>query len=327
MGFVINSNEWNFDNWTAEDILGALEAVLERVAVAKERNEKVWIGDDFQTKSMLGGKDLWSFLGNEELANISQDVKNELAAWMSTVSYYADEEIPPGMMENLDVAIDGGTPEQNLDIAWVHHSVRNRNAIACLSLRESGVKTTVSMLGNVDVHWVLDEDSVVEFWRDAIDVERDCRSTIERIGPSAFPNLYFQPAVWNGLDDLSDGYVPLRHIIRTYLKGLNDEGCWIFSSGGTDLVRDRSKTYPVVSVSNKLVIERFGAIQLNVSPEKAGVKSHEASRIAREVVVKGRTLYCEWHGKFEPHQNRIYFHPPVPESNNRIVIGIFNRHL
>jgi hypothetical protein len=327
MAFVINSREWDFENWEPAQILETLEAVLERVAIARQRSEKVWIGEDFQTRAMYLGKDLWTFLSDKKLSNISQDVKNEFAAWMSSASYYADEELPPGMMDALLIKVDDSAEVENLDIAWAHHNVRNHTAVACLSLYHGGGRTTTSVLGSVQVHWVLNESSVVAFWRDAIDVERDCRETIERVGPHAFPNLYFQPGVWQGLDDLSDGYAPLRQRVRAYLSGLDDFGAWIFLTGGADLRRERDRLYESGTPSDKLVMDRFGALQMNVSPEKANVEAHVASRMAREVVVKGRTLYCEWHGKFEPHQNRVYFHKPVQESDNRVVIGIFSRHL
>jgi hypothetical protein len=327
MAFVLNSEEWNFEKWDSDDILNILESVLERVAVSKQRGEKIWIGDDFQSKSMLNGEDLWSFLGNEKVSNISQEVKNELAAWLGTANYYADEEIPLAMMDDAEISVDKGASEQNLDLAWAHHNILCRKAVACLSLCQSGVRSSTSKTGTVSIHYVLDEKSVLEFWRDAIDIERDCRETIERIGPHAFPNLYFYPQVWKGLDDLTDGYSPLRHTIRNYLEGLNDYGSWIFSAKGSDLRRDDNKIYVESSASDKIVMERFAAIQLDVSPEKAKVEDHVASRTAREVLVKGRILYCEWHGKFEPHQNRIYFHKPVPESGHRIVIGKINRHL
>jgi hypothetical protein len=42
---------------------------------------------------------------------------------------------------------------------------------------------------------------------------------------------------------------------------------------------------------------------------------------------EGRTLYCEWHYKFEPHINRAHVHPPIPESGGKMIIAIFRDHL
>lgn len=60
MAFVIDSSEWNFDNWPPELIVEKLENILERIHIALERSENVWFGEELQNKEILQGHDLWS---------------------------------------------------------------------------------------------------------------------------------------------------------------------------------------------------------------------------------------------------------------------------
>ena len=60
LAFIIDSSEWSFDNWSREQMSSALDKLLERVAISRDRNETVWIGDDLQTRGVANGRDLWS---------------------------------------------------------------------------------------------------------------------------------------------------------------------------------------------------------------------------------------------------------------------------
>ncbi len=79
-------------------------------------------------------------------------------------------------------------------------------------------------------------------------------------------------------------------------------------------------------VTNQLVERRFRGWGLEIAPENPDVWEDGRCRRARERVLEGRTLYCEWHYKFG-HRNRAHIHPPVPESQDKLVVAIFRDHL
>ena len=64
-----------------------------------------------------------------------------------------------------------------------------------------------------------------------------------------------------------------------------------------------------------------------MAPENPDVYLDRRCREARQITIAGRTLFCEWHGKLEPHRNRVHVHPPVRESKDKLIIGIFDEHL
>ena len=63
MSFVVDGSEWHFDGATDEQIYRTVDAFLELVQTSRERGEEVWIGEDFQTRPMRDGLDLWSLFG------------------------------------------------------------------------------------------------------------------------------------------------------------------------------------------------------------------------------------------------------------------------
>ena len=80
-------------------------------------------------------------------------------------------------------------------------------------------------------------------------------------------------------------------------------------------------------VSNQIIGRRFKKWGFDIAPEKPNVREDGRCRRPRERVLEGRTLYCEWHYKFEGHVNRAHIHPPVSESGGKMIIAIFRDHL
>ncbi|MBB5192619.1 hypothetical protein HNQ50_003363 [Silvimonas terrae] len=330
MSFVIDGSEWNFNGWSSEDIIFAIDLLLERVEIAKNRKETIWIGDDLQTRSMLGDLDLWSLVAPDSPISVPPEIRQELAAWLGRASKYLDEpDWPHGMADALLIGVDGQAQQaENADWAWAHHHVRNGRPVACIGLRRSGVHDTDSVYGHAVVHWVVDENSHRAFWRDAIELEGDSQEALERLAPHAFPDLFFQANVWRGLNELVGGYDAERKTVQKYLRVLDDQGYWAFTCPPPALSRGEADgPDPKARPSNQIIERRFMGLALEVAPEKPNVHDDTRCREAREIVLGGRTLYCEWHGKLKPHQNRLHFHPPVPESGEKVIIAIFHRHL
>lgn len=327
MAFVVDGSEWRFDGWTEHDVVSALDLLLARVEAARDRQEVVWVGQDLQSRIVRNGADFWTMLSQPEFHAFAE-ITHELAAWLSRGSFYEDEPAWPVGLEEMGIQIDNEAPSDNLDVAWAHHSVRSNQAVACLGLRRSGVHQTRSSLGTANVHWVCTEAEHRQFWRAAIDIEHDSEDTLIRLASHAFPTLYFANDVWRGLGRFNGGYQAVRITLRRYLSVLDDDGAWAFTAAPPALTRAEPQAVDQSGRPSHQVIERrFNGLGLTMAPENPNVYGDKVCREAREIRVGDQMLYCEWHGKFEPHQNRIHVHPPVVESDGKVVVGIFRDHL
>src|SRR5690606_12755726 len=92
MSFVIDANDWNFAGLTAAQLVDALDGLLDRISVAHERDETVWIGDDLQTRAVLGQDDLWSLLGPNSPIILPDDLWQRITAWLLHAPRYLDED-------------------------------------------------------------------------------------------------------------------------------------------------------------------------------------------------------------------------------------------
>jgi hypothetical protein len=303
VSFVIDGSEWKFDGWSADEIDTALGGLLERVTIARERQEQVWIGDDLQTRVVLGGLSIWELWAPACPVNLSPELRQEFAAMFGRTSLYLDEETwPEGMSEHTTVAISGSQQSENSDVAWAHHSVRSRRAVACLGLRRRGVHTTVTNSGSADLHWVVDEPGHRAFFRAAIDVEHDSEATLERFAPHAFPDLCFIDGIWRGLGDFAGGYLGIRERLRDLLAVLDDHGHWALTAPPPKIREEDEGPMGTGEPSVLLIQQRFKTYGIVLAPEASDVKDDTTCRLARERVLGGRTLYCEWHAK-EPSTN------------------------
>jgi hypothetical protein len=265
-------------------------------------------------------------MGPDLNLRLPPELWQELAAWLTKARCYLDEdEWPAGFSETM-IAVEEGKPTDNPDLAWAHHHVRNGRAVACLSLVRRGPHPTWSSLGTAVVHWVKEEEDSKKFWRNAIILEGDREDTIVRLAVHAYPDLFFCGETWEGLRRLASGYLAIRAEIQRYLSVFNDAGRWAFTfppPALTEDVHSESNQKP----SAQLIEKRFKLLRLDVSPEKPNVYHSIECRRSREINIYGRVLYCEWHGKLEPHRNRIYIHPPVHESKGKVIVAIFDEHL
>lgn len=327
MSFVVDGAEWRFDGWTVSEIADAIDCLLDRVQTAHARDETVWIGDDLQTRAVLGVVDLWSLRDPSGPVNLAAELWQELAAWLGTAPCYLDEVWPAGIEETL-IQIGIESPEENSDVAWAHHNVREGRAVGCIGLKRAGLHETRSRLGSASVHWIQNETTHRAFWRAAIDVEGNNKETLERLAHHAFPDLYFQDGVWRGLNRLAGGYLALRHEIRRYLSVLDDHGKWVFTFPPPAL-SPAEVTEPEFNAqpSNQVIERRFRLLNVTMAPENPDVFDDSKCRRSREIIICKRSIFCHWHGKLEPHRNRLHVHSPIPESGDKVVIGIIDEHL
>lgn len=327
MSLVVDGAEWNFDCWSGDKVSQAISAFISLVWKARERNETVWIGDDLQTRAVMGGCDLWSLFSPGTPVKLSFDLAQELAAWLGSAPRYLDEQWPP-CMDDILMQVDDESARENADQAWAHHHVRTGRALACLGLTRSGPHRTTSKQGTATVHWIVNERTNRMFWRDAIDIEGGGPETLERFAPHAFPDLYFCKGVWRGLKRFAGGYIAIGNELRRYLAVLDDYGAWVFTFPPPALeIGDDSGPDVDALPSNQIIESRFQRLRLEMAPENPNVYGNATSRRAREISVNNKTLYCEWHGKLEAHRNRVHVHKPDSVSGGKVIVAIFHEHL
>ncbi len=327
MSFVVDGAQWRFDGWSAEEIDSALSALVDRMQVARSRKERVWLGDELQTSPVLGNLDIWQLWSPDSPVRLPVELQQELSATLALAQRYLDEEPWPQGMEHVRISIGNEPAADNTDVAWAHHHVRAGRAIACLGLQRTGAHHTRSDAGAADVHWVTDERGHRAFFRAAIDVERDTAETLIRLAPHAYPDLHFLHGVWRGLGDFEGGYARVRLDLRQHFAVYDDHGKWAFTSSPPAETEDDPRPSQGGAPGQRLVERRFALRGVEVAPEKPNVAQDKTCREARERTLKGRTLYCEWHGKIEKYINRIHLHPPIPESDGKVVVAIFHAHL
>lgn len=328
MSFVIDGSEWVFDGWAKDDLIHTIERLIDRVWTAQRRNEVIWIGDDLQTRHVLGDHDLWSLLAPDAPITLPPELGQELAAWLGSAPRYLDEEPWPEWILEVQVSVDNSPQMENCDLAWAHHNVRTGRHVACIGLKRSGAYETTSALGSAVVHWISDDATHITFWRSAISSGFASVQALESYAEHAYPDLYFAPGALGRADTFGGGLQASRSELLRYLAVLNDYGIWAFTFPPPALTPEEpTGPEPTARPTNQIIERRFRGLNLNMAPENPNVKLNNACREAREITLAGKTFYCEWHGKLEAHRNRIHVHPPVPQSNGRVIIAILHEHL
>lgn len=327
MRFVLEESSWAWDGTRREDYIERIEQFIDRLDVIRERGEAHAASREWFSQTVLGSYTLYELLWNPDLPlNLPPEVQQRFAALLGPLHYWDDEREWPGLEARI-----GDAEVLSPAAVLAHERVSAGQATACVPLpgRFRG-PCDVSVGPRTErVHFVADEASHRAFFRDALDVERVNEAELEQLAPHAYPDLHFLEDVWKGLGHFEGGYARVRDSLHRLLAVLDDHGAWVFTDttgrlSPSDPKPADGKKHPI---TNQLIERRFIGWGFAVAPERPNVREDTTCRQARERVLKGRTLYCEWHYKFEPHINRAHIHAPVPQSDGRLVVAIFKNHL
>jgi hypothetical protein len=310
MRFVLEESSWLWDGSDKVAYIERIEQLLDRLDVARERDEDYAASGVLLEQTIFGPHKLLDLFWDQgsPLA-LPTEVRQRIDALFQSMPYWDEAVAWPA----IEVRIDG-REVVSPSAALAHQRVSAGEATACVSLPGTweGPREVVVEGRAERVHFVVDEPSHRAFFRNALDVERVNEASLPELARHAFPDLFFLEGVWDGIRHFEGGYPRVQRELHRFLARLDDHGASAFT------------TKPV---TNQLIERRFHEAGLDVAPEKPNVHNDKRCREARECVLRGKTLYCEWHFKFQPYVNRAHMHPPVPESGGRVIVAIFRDHL
>lgn len=329
MRFVLEESSWAWDGSEPSAYIERIEQLLDRIDVARDRDEPFSASRELMQQKIFAEHELYALLWDEgSPLRLPVEVLQRVNALFGAIRYWDDEMEWPG----FDARI-AGRDVVSPSAVLAHARVREGEATACLPLPGTfeGPCEVVVNGAEAHIHFVVDEASHRAFFRDGLDVERTDAAGLEALAAHAFPDLYFLDGVWDGIRHFEGGYVRVRSDLHRFLAVLDDHGAWVFTDETGRLSRDErepdknEQTHR--AVTDQLIERRFKRWGFEVAPEKPNVKADGDCRRARERGLGGRTLYCEWHYKFERHTNRAHIHRPVPESGGKLIVAIFRDHL
>lgn len=160
------------------------------------------------------------------------------------------------------------------------------------------------------VWFISDESSHVTFFRNLAKNPHCDEKKFADISLHAFPNIAFVEGVFDGLNDLRISFNQRREEVIHALSILCDNSEFIFYSH-----------------KEKEITERLRTFGIDASTENRETLKNLRCRVARQRTINSQVLIFDWHIKFEPHIDRLHFHPPALISNYKPIVGIFHSHL
>ena len=319
--FVLDESSWaGVARATSPEVLSsAIERLVERLDVARDRGEDVVKHADFFWIDLGDGVQLFSLLLDR---GCPVHIDHDLAQGMYLALDRAND-LDDSRLTDFDAAIDG-TTRFAPGVAWAHTSCLEGYHVAVLPLPTGGEspvgKVPVTVIdATLEIFFVAEESHHVGFFRSVITLESADEAKFEHLARSAFPDLDWADNVWRGLRDFSCPFLEVRGELVRYLGGLSDHGAACF--------RDLRAGDP-----RQLMLVLSARVGAKVSDENGATKRDPQSRRDRTRRHRGIDKVFWWHVKLRPHVNRIHFLCEEPSasvtgrSESRIVVGLFKDH-
>ncbi len=316
---VLDECSWTAATGTDAGVLSnAIHQLLERLDVARQRNERVARHKDYYETGLGGDIKLFSALFDPDCPlGLDRDLAERFRLALDRMIEFDDSELTEYVVEFY------GQVHFAPGIAWAHARCSRQCHAAVLPLPLEGVPRGSVPVAVADsttrIVFITEGSGHVEFFRSLIVLEDADRARFERLAPSAFPALRWADNVWQGLGDFSWSYINVRAELVCCLGGLSDHGATCFHEHRAD---DPQRLPGFLSAT----------VGTKVSDENGRTKRHGPSRRDRTRRHRGINKVFWWHVKLQPHADRIYFlyEPPSksasPSEHGSIVVGIFKDH-
>ena len=303
--FVVDEHALVLDETPANE----RESIL--VSLADELSELRSSGECFEILSGWGTIDCVDGLNIADALNggisFDPDICRLLLGLLGKSSNWDED---PAVAIDPDVIVDGD-PCIGYGVAWARQSVVAHQGVAVVTTPQRfsaglhGVRTS-KRSSRADVYFVVSADDHKGFFRTIYELEDVPKEAFFELAARAFPQLLFAEEL--DFRDFQGTYRELRASVVFHLGQLHDGFIEARSTEGGR--SDRIST-------------RLG---IDVSIEGTA-RSNERLMKHRDVKFNGRVYRCEWHSKIEHNRNRIHFHPGNETTEDRILVGIFHRHL
>ena len=295
----------------------AIERLVERLDVARDRGEGVVKQEDYYETDLGDGVRLCSLLFEPGCpSRLERDLANQLILALDRTNDFDDSRLT-----EYEAGF-GGEVRFAPGLAWAHTSCREGHHVAVLPLPLADVpagKVPVTVADTtLEVFFVVEESQHVDFFRAVVALENADEAQLERLARSAFPALDWADNVWRGLGHFSRPYIAVRDKLVRCLGGLNDHGAACFNESAGDPRQLAS-----------VLSARIGA---RTSDENGATKRHPQSRRDRTRRHRGIDKVFWWHVKLQLHVDRIHFRYELQSasstrpSEGHIIVGLFKDH-
>lgn len=312
MRFVIDETSWKFNGLSQAVFLEKIETFLDLIDSQIEKGNIVCYSEDLFHSQVFGDLCFYDLYNPVAPISIPWYIRERISITFAHLQKWEDFDSWP---TSFDIKIlPHGILEPAPSIAWAHHR-NNSNVIDTIaSLVFPGGRVTgffdVEVANVTRPAWFISSEiDCVKFFRWIILNGTTSPAQLERFANAAFPQLDFVPNVFNGIKTMSKPYILLLPNIVHHLSIFSDEGKKIFSGPHID------------------VPAKFGSLGLNVSDENGNTKSNSEAKKDHTRTFNGKETQFWWHSKLELDRDRIHLDPTPLNSRQKIVIGIFCRHL
>lgn len=131
--------------------------------------------------------------------------------------------------------------------------------------------------------------------------------TLASVSSALFPRVRFSDSAWARVRYMRGDRRELTKTLFEHLAVLNDHavGIWAYASQTNER------------------IAHLAALGVDASPESPKTRASEKMMKLRDFRFDGVVRRCEWHTKFEPHQNRLHF----SITHGVVYVGTIEAHL
>jgi hypothetical protein len=312
MRFVVDESSWNFDAFSSEQFVEALEIHLDRLDDAILDNHQICYSDDLFNRPVYDGKSFYELYEDGSEMPVPHEIRERIGTIFGRMSHWQDLANPLPASSLINIASTG--PTEASSIAWAITQVLNSNPydIACIivpKIRQGGLNE-IEFNGNItQIFFIATEEDYRRYFRTVISKATNSATEMALFCDSAFSQLDFVPGCLQGIKNMSRPYREIISDVIHHLSVLNDFGKQIFAARWQDAPA------------------KFGSHGVEISDENGKTKQNSKAKKARELKIGNDTIFFWWHTKIEAHRDRIHIYPDNVPTGGKIIVGIFCNHL